>query len=133
MRVFKTAWFRKFARKQRISDGALCEAVARAEAGLIGADLGGDLIKQRVARPGAGRSGGYRTILVFRAEARAVFVFGFTKSGQDNIEANDEKDLKKLAKLTLGFTDGEMDRLIAAGKFDEVACDGKGADEGLPK
>jgi hypothetical protein len=47
MRVFKTFWFRKFAAKERISDAALCEAVGRAEAGLVDADLGGGLLRQR--------------------------------------------------------------------------------------
>ncbi len=57
MRVFKNAWFERFARKQRIPDEALLEAVARAERGQIDADLGGGVIKQRVARRGQGRSG----------------------------------------------------------------------------
>jgi len=39
-------------------DDRLCEAVERAESGLIDANLGGGLIKQRVARLGQGRSGG---------------------------------------------------------------------------
>jgi hypothetical protein len=85
----------KFARKQRISDEALCEAIARAEAGLVDADLGGGLLKQRVARAGGGKSGGYRTLVAFRAETRAVFVFGFAKSDQDNIDEDDARELKE--------------------------------------
>jgi len=54
LRVFKNTWFRRFARKESITDAMLCEAVRRAERGLIDADLGGGLIKQRVERPGAG-------------------------------------------------------------------------------
>ena len=50
MRVFKTKWFVRFARREEISDKALREAVERAEHGLIDADLGGGLIKQRVAK-----------------------------------------------------------------------------------
>ena len=52
VRVFKNRWFEKFARKQEIDDGALREAIDRAEAGLVDADLGGGIIKQRVARKG---------------------------------------------------------------------------------
>lgn len=63
MRIFKNRWFEKFARKQDIGDDVLREAVGRAERGLIDADLGGGVIKQRVAREGEGRSGGYRTII----------------------------------------------------------------------
>lgn len=55
MQVLKTAWFAKFARKEKIGDEILCEAVERAEKGLIDADLGGGLLKQRVARSGAGK------------------------------------------------------------------------------
>ena len=62
MEVFKTRWFARFARQERIADSSLREAIERAERGLIDADLGGGLIKQRVARPGRGRSGGYRVI-----------------------------------------------------------------------
>ena len=86
MRVFKSNRFHRFARKEKISDAMLCEAIERAERGLIDADLGAGLIKQRVARPGAGRSGGYRTLIFFRAETRAVFAFGFAKSDLANLE-----------------------------------------------
>lgn len=131
VRVFKNAWFRKFARKEKISDTALCEAVARAEAGLIDADLGGGVVKQRVARPGSGRSGGYRTLLFFRAGTRAVFAFGFAKSELANIDAEDERDLKATAKLTLGFSDEMMDRFVAEGRFEEVVCDAQSPNEDL--
>lgn len=124
MRVFKNAWFQKFARKEKISDAALCEAVARAERGLIDADLGGGVIKQRVARPGAGRSGGYRTLLLFRAGTRAVFTFGFAKSDRDNIDADDERTLKAAAKVVLALSEAEMDRLVAMNEFEEVRCHG---------
>lgn len=85
MRVFKTRDFARFARKEGIDDERLCEAIERAERGLIDADLGGGVIKQRVARPGKGRSGGYRTLIAYRNEARAVFVYGFAKSAKDNV------------------------------------------------
>lgn len=123
MRVYRSAWFRKFARRERIADAALCEAVGRAEMGLIDADLGGGLLKQRVARAGSGRSGGYRTLVFFRSGARAVFAFGFAKSEQPNIDAADERQLKATAALVLSLSDGEMDKAVAAGKFDEVKCD----------
>jgi len=58
VRIFKTKWLVRFARRQRIADISLAEAIERAERGLIDADLGGGLIKQRIARPYAGRSGG---------------------------------------------------------------------------
>ena len=123
MRVFTNAWFRKFARKERISDAVLCDAVARADAGLIDADLGAGLVKQRVARPGSGRSGGYRTILIYRTATRAVFVYGFAKSDRGNLGAEDERDLKALARPILLAAETDMDRLVAAGVLAEVICD----------
>ena len=129
MRVFKNAWFQKFARKEGISDAALCEAVKRAEDGLIDADLGAGLLKQRVARPGEGKSGGYRTLLCFRTEARAVFVFGFPKSSKDNLTDKEEETYKKAAKLVLAFTEAEIDAEVASGRFLEVNC----YDEDLPE
>lgn len=107
MRVFKNAWFRKFAVREGIADAALCEAVARADRGLIDADLGGGVIKQRVARPGAGRSGGYRTLIFFRMGDRAVFAFGFAKNDRDNISADEGRVLRSTAKLTLSYSDFE--------------------------
>ncbi len=123
MRVFKNAWFSKFAGKEKISDEALYEAVKRAEAGLIDADLGGGVIKQRVARPGSGKSGGFRTLVFFRAGSRAVFAFGFAKNDQANIGARDERELKDAAKIVLGLSEEMMDRQVTAGKFEEVICD----------
>ena len=124
MRVFKSNRFHRFARKEKISDAMLCEAIERAERGLIDADLGAGLIKQRVARPGAGRSGGYRTLIFFRAETRAVFAFGFAKSDLANLEDDEEAAFKRAAKLVLGLSDAQMDAEVAAGRMLEVNCDG---------
>ncbi len=120
MRVFKNAWFQRFARKEKIGDAALCEAVARAERGLVDADLGGGLLKQRVPRPGGGKSGGYRTLVFFRAGARAVFVFGFAKSDRANIDKDDEATFRKAAKIVLGFSDEQMDAEAMSGRLTEI-------------
>jgi hypothetical protein len=122
LRVFKNTWFQRFTRKERIVDAMLCEAVARASRGMIDANLGGGLIKQRVARPGSGRSGGYRTLIFFRTETRAIFAFGFAKSEMDNIGEPDQVDLKKAAKVLLALSEVEFDELVAAGTFMEVDC-----------
>ena len=99
MRVLKTKGFARFARSERISDASLSEAVRRAEHGLVDADLGGGVIKQRVARPGQGRSGGYRVLIAYRTKARAVFLFlfGFAKSAQANIEDDELATLREIA------------------------------------
>jgi hypothetical protein len=101
MRVFVTKAFGRFARSERISDDRLLEAIGRADRGLVDAELGSGLIKQRVARPGQGRSGGYRTAIAFRRLDRAVFLYGFAKSERDNIADRDLARLKKLAAVFL--------------------------------
>jgi hypothetical protein len=50
-RVFKTRQFAKWMRKTDLTDGALCLAVREMQSGLVDADLGGDVLKKRVAFP----------------------------------------------------------------------------------
>lgn len=123
MRIFKNAWFERFARKEKISAEALWEAVERAEQGQIDADLGGGVIKQRIARPGGGKSKGYRSIVLYRKDDKAFFVFGFPKSEQDNIREDEEVQFKKMAKQVLALTDEQLQLLIAKGQFQEVVKD----------
>ena len=120
MRSFKTKAFARRARQEGISDEQLLEAVERAARGLIDAELGGGLIKQRIARPGQGRSGGYRTIIAWRAKNRSIFVYAFAKSMRDNISDAELADLKDLAALYLGYSSKEIDRAVAAGELFEV-------------
>jgi len=129
VRVFKNSWFRKFATKELISDAALCEAVNRAEIGLVDADLGDGLLKQRIARPGSGRSGGYRTILIFRSGVRAVFLFGFAKSDRANLTAQEEAVYKAAAKLVLALSEHQFNAEVASGRMTEVKCDGQDIQE----
>jgi len=119
-RVFKTRWFERFARKEKIPDAVLLDAVGRAEKGQLDADLGGGVIKQRIARPGQGKSGGYRTIIFFRRRERAVFTYGFAKSERANIDADEEKQFKEAARHVLHLTDKQIKELVENGDFVEV-------------
>ncbi len=125
MRVFATRVSNRFARKERLDDRRLCEAVARAERGLVDADLGGSLIKQRVARQGGGRSGGYRTIIAFRAGQRCVFLYGFAKNERDNIDDRELSDLRSLARHFLAFSDSQIATALAEAELREVICNGE--------
>ena len=89
MQTFKTKAFARFADREGLEDAALCEAVQRAREGLIDADLGGGVIKQRIARRGGGRSGGFRTIVLLRRGALAFFVYGFAKSDRENLRRDE--------------------------------------------
>jgi hypothetical protein len=120
VRIFKNKSFARFARKERLEDAALRAAVASIERGLIDADLGGGVIKQRIARSGRGKSGGFRTIVLFKAEARAFFVHGFAKSGQNNIRDNELAAFKMLAAELLNYDDATLARVLAGGHLTEV-------------
>jgi hypothetical protein len=123
VRVFKNAWFAKFARRENISDGALCEAVRRAERGLIDGDLGGGLIKQRIARAGEGKSSGFRTLVFFRRGELSVFAFGFAKSTQANIGIDELAMFKKAAKVVLALSPAQIEIELVAERLIEARCD----------
>lgn len=110
----------RFARQQGIGDGALRDAIGRAERGQIDAELGGDVIKQRIARPKEGKSGGYRSIVLFRSGDRAFFVYGFPKNARDNIRRDELKAFKALAGEMLSYDDAALKKAVASGAVVEV-------------
>ena len=118
-----TRWFGRFARKEHLADEMLLDAVRRAERGQIDADLGGGVIKQRLARPGQGRSGGYRTILLYRSRGRAIFAFGFAKSRKADLEPDELETYRELAKAYLAQTERAIDKYVADGILTELMHD----------
>lgn len=120
MRLFKTKWVMRFVRREGIDDAALTEAIRRAERGIIDADLGGGLIKQRVARPGKGRSGGFRMIVAYRKEDRAFFLYGFAKNERDNIDEDELKTLRDIADEFLKRDDTDLDEAVGEGALQEI-------------
>lgn len=120
MRVFKTKPFSRFANREGIAEEELCRAIRQAEKGLVDADLGGGVIKQRLAREGQGKSGRYRSIVLFRRAERAFFVYGFAKSDQDNIRQNELQAFRKLANEMLALDDKALEVAVRAGTITEV-------------
>ena len=123
MRIFKNKAFSRFTRKAGLDDAALREAVKNANRGLIDADLGGGVIMQRIARTGEGKSGGFRTIILFRAQQRAVFVYGFEKNERDNIRDDELAQFKELAAIMLAYEDREISTSLSTGALIEVKND----------
>jgi hypothetical protein len=124
VRIFKTKLFAKFARRERIADPALTDAVERAGKGQVDAELGGGVIKQRVARVGQGRSGGYRTLIAYRSESISVFMFGFAKNEMDNIDDKQLATLQNAAATWLKANEAQIAKALADGGLLEVK-DGK--------
>lgn len=99
--------------------------IQAAEHGLIAAQLGGSIIKQRIARPGHGKSGGFRALIVYKANSRAFFIHGFAKNEKDNVALEELVALKKLASELLSYDDDVLARVVALGSLTEVVCDEK--------
>ena len=121
MRIFANRWFARFADKQNIGDDDLREAVSSAERGLIDADLGGGVIKQRIARKGQGKSGGFRSVVLFRQGERAFFVYAFAKSDRDNIDQSELSTYKTAAAVYLNYTDDELALFLKQGTLMEIS------------
>jgi hypothetical protein len=128
VRIFKTKAFARFARKVNLNDAALCEAIADAERGLIDADLGGGVMKQRIARQGQGKSGGFRVMILYKRGTRAFFVHGFAKNEKSNVTRDELAALKELASEMLAYDERKIAKAAAFGTLIEVMCDEKNQD-----
>lgn len=120
MWVFKTRVFNRWAKRERLADRNLCEAVLEMQQGLIDARLGGGVVKKRAARAGQGKSGSYRAILASNLGDRWVFMFGFAKNERDNIDGKELKLMKDLAAVFLAMDEQMLKRAITAGELVEI-------------
>ena len=120
MRVYMTKWMSRFVRRERISAKGLLHEISRAQSGAIDANLGGGLIKQRMARPGGGRSGGYRTIIAYRVGSRAVFLYGFAKNERENIGGDELDSLRQLGANWLNAEPATIIQALNEGALTEI-------------
>ena len=122
-RILKRKDFARWQAGEKLPDAALCKAVQEMESGLIDADLGGFLYKKRVARPGSGKSGGYRTLLAARIGSRYVFLHGFPKSTTANITREEKRALQFAGKVFLELPVGNLSKALQSGVLLEVRCE----------
>ena len=122
-RIFKRRDFARWQTGERLPDTVLCKAVREMESGLVDADLGGLLYKKRVARPGSGKSGGYRTLLAARIGSRYVFLHGFPKSTTANITREEKRALQFAGKVFLELPVGNLSKALQSGVLLEVRCE----------
>jgi hypothetical protein len=120
MRLFKTRELARLARKAGLSDGLLREAIARAERGLIDAQIGRFLIKQRIARENEGKSGGFRAIVFHRQIDRAVFLHLFAKNERDNLTPAEQDAYREFAKQLADLSDQSIGRLLNEKRWIEI-------------
>jgi hypothetical protein len=128
MSVYKTKEFSRFARKAQLGNAELIEAAKAVASGQWDADLGGGVFKQRIAREGGGKSGGFRTIILFKVGGHSFFVYGFAKNEKANITPKDLKALRKLAATYLALDAEGLKKASAAGEIAEVRNDGEGGE-----
>ena len=121
--VFKRKDFARWQAGEKLPDATLCKAATEMESGLIDADLGGFLYKKRVARPGGGKSGGYRTLLSARIGRRYVFLHGFSKSDKANITSDERRALQCAGKVFLELSAENLVKALQVGVLLEVCCD----------
>lgn len=88
--------------------------------GKFEAKLGGNIYKKRVALQGRGKRGGARTIVAFKLGDKAFFVYGYAKNVRENINAQETRALKYLAKVYFNYSDKEIALAIKAGELMEV-------------
>ena len=101
LQVFATKSFSRWMRKNKIAHQELFSAAAEMAQGLIDADLGGHVVKKRVALGGRGKRSGARTIVATNFGNKWIYIFGFEKNERGNIDASELKALQELAKTLL--------------------------------
>ena len=125
MRIFKSRTFARWMRKEGLDDAGLVDAISEMGEGQIGANLGGKIYKQRVALPGRGKSGSVRALIAYQNGERAFFVFGFAKNVRANIDANELKALKLMAKTLLAKSNAKLQKELEAKILIEVNSNGQ--------
>ena len=120
MKIYKHRLFHQWAKSERIDDTRLIEAVDEINNGLFEANLGHGLYKKRIARKGQGKRGGYRTLLAFKQDAKAIFIYGFAKNNKGNIEPKEKTIYNKLAAIYLNTTPNQISELILNGELLEI-------------
>jgi hypothetical protein len=129
MRVFLVPQVARLMRKERLPDAVLCRPAREVWAGMLGAgeaNLGGGLFKKRIARPGGGKSGGYRVIVAYRQPKteRVLFIYAFAKNAASTLTPQGHEALARVAAAFLAADDRQIAMLLASGDVGEVACNG---------
>jgi hypothetical protein len=121
--VFVTKTFARWMRKSQVTDLDILGATEEMVQGLIDANLGGHLVKKRVALRGRGKSAGARTIVATKFEQRWIFLFGFEKNERSNTDANELKVLQELAASLLDLDQQAIASAVSAGQLFQLQGD----------
>ena len=120
MRIFATRAFSRLDVAGKLSGEDLITAVAEMNEGLWDASLGGQVYKKRVALAGRGKSGGARTLVAFKRDDRAFFMYGFAKNQRSTITVKEQQALKRMARELLMYGDKQLNRVLDQGAVIEI-------------
>jgi len=109
----KSKWFAKWAKKNKIKDSDLIFTIGNLMQNKSTVNLGSNLYKVRIAKPSKGKSGGYRTLIVYMQGNRSIYIYGFDKNEKDNLSKEELKDFRELSKTLSKITIKEIDRVVA--------------------
>jgi hypothetical protein len=115
-RAFKTAWFSKAARKARIRDSALLQAVREVMRGQAD-DLGGGVFKKRL------NDNQHRSIVLAKGGKLWVFAFLYAKKDRANIDPEELAAFRKLAQAYARITPPELEQALDEGDLLELSDD----------
>jgi hypothetical protein len=129
MRVFMVPQVSKLLRKERVAHSALCAVAGDVLDGTLGAgeaDLGDGLFKKRLARPGGGKSGGFRTIVAYRKPKteRVLFAYGFAKNAASALTPQGHRALAAASAAFIAANDEQVASLLRVGDVEEIDCNG---------
>lgn len=120
MDIYKINAFSEWADEHKVSNDVLIKAITEMNNGLFDANLGGNVYKKRIPLDNKGKRGGARTLIAFKYNDKAFFIYSFAKNKQANINAKELKALKNLAKLYFSLTDKEIAEALIAGNLIKV-------------
>ena len=123
LQVFATKTFARWMRKNKVTQEDLLDATQEMVNGLFDADLGGYVVKKRLALHGRGKSSGARAIVATKFGVRWFFLFGFEKNERSNIDCDELKSLQQLALTLLSFDTDQLANAVIAGELIELNGD----------
>lgn len=120
MEIYKITAFSEWADEYNVSDQLLFDTITEMNNGLFDANLGGHVYKKRIPLDNKGKRGGARTIIAFKYNDKAFFIYSFAKNKKANISDKELKALKKLAKVYFSLTDKEITKALQLGNLIRV-------------
>jgi hypothetical protein len=118
MRIFKSSWFNKAAKKARIKDSELYDAIEQIINGQA-VDLGGGIFKKRL------NENRHRSIILAKSEFYWIYEFLFAKKDLDNIDDKELENFRRLASIYAKLSEDQIEKLLQNKSLVEVFHESK--------